>query len=198
MNSVRVAFLPVLPLALSLSLVAQADLQPLEDEAMGEFYGQAAPVVEMSGQVTYDAIVYRPADGSAEQVIFPGQASTDLAVQTDQQLTFEGQMFGVPNTGSALDMLFTIFPLRIGGVDTNDDGVIDRGAAMFSFQPNVGMGTQYSPISVGVDDNTVNIEDQVFITNQGILILNDSLSGNVFEVPEFPGQQKSFTPVKYF
>lgn len=175
-----------------------AELQALDEEVMGEFYGQAAPVVEMSGQVTFDAIVYTPSDGSPQEIVLPGQTSTDGAVATDQQLTFSGQMFGVPSTGSALDALFTIFPLRIGGVDTDNDGTIDRGAAMFSFQPNVGMGTGFSPLEIGIDDNTVNIKDQVFITNQGVLILNDALgAGTTFNIP---GQTGDFglTPVKYF
>jgi hypothetical protein len=75
--------------------------------------------------------------------------------------------------------------------------VTDRGAAMFSFQPNVGMGTQFSPIDITTDDATVNINDQTFITKQGILFLNAPLVNEPFEIPGQTGQYQ-LTPVKYF
>ncbi|OZG73487.1 hypothetical protein BTA51_10750 [Hahella sp. CCB-MM4] len=186
----------VLTSAVLMANACLAELKPLEDEALGEFYGQAAPVIEMSGQVTYDAIVYTPPDGGAQEVILPGGSSTDGNVST-QQLTFQGQMFGMPQTGGVVDSLFSIFPMRMGGVDTNDDGTIDRGAMMFSFQPNVGRGTQFSPLDITLDDDTVNVHDQLFISNQGILILNAPLENNTFTIPGQSGEF-SLTPVKYF
>ncbi|WP_020408789.1 DUF6160 family protein [Hahella ganghwensis] len=182
--------------AVLMANVSFAELKPLEDEALGEFYGQAAPAMEMSGQITYDAIVYTPPDGGPQEVILPGQSSSDGSIST-QQLSFQGQMFGLPQTGGVVDQLFSIFPMRMGGVDTNDDGTIDRGAMMFSFQPNVGRGTQFSPLNITMDQDTVNVRDQLFISNQGILILNAPLENNTFTIPEQSGEF-SLTPVKYF
>ncbi len=176
--------------------LASAELKPLEDEALGDFYGQAAPVIEMSGQITYEAIVYTPPDGGAKEVILPGASSSDGTIATEQ-LTFSGQTFGMPQTGSVIDQLFMFMPIRMGAVDTDDDGLLDHGATLFSFQPNVGRGTQYSPIDIAMDDTTVNIRDQMFVTKQGILFLNTPLDPTSFQVPGTT-VEGGFTPIKYF
>lgn len=173
-----------------------AELKAIDESVMGDVVGQAAPTIEVSGGVTYEGIVYYPADGSDPQVILPGQSSTDQKVST-QSMTFQGQMFGLPKTGSVMDLLSIIMPIRVGVVDTDGDGQFDRGGAMFSFQPNVGMGTEYSPLSIGLDDETVNIDDQVFLTKQGILFLNAPVPNQPFEIPGQTGQYQ-LVPQKFF
>ena len=50
----------------------------------------------------------------------------------------------------------------MGVVDTDGDGQFDRGGAMFFVSTECYLGTEYSPLSIGLDDETVNIDDQVF------------------------------------
>jgi len=175
---------------------AHADLQSIDDATMGDVVGQAMPVIETSGGITYEAIVYHPSDGSDAQVILPGASSSDGKVST-QSLTFSGQMFGTPRTGNPLDLLGFILPMRVGGVDTDNDGDTDRGGMLFSFQPNIGLGTEYSPLDISLDDETVNIDDQMFVTKQGILFLNAPLVNEPFEIPGMSGQYE-LVPKKLF
>ncbi|MBK8971520.1 MAG: hypothetical protein IPM37_09215 [Hahellaceae bacterium] len=175
---------------------AVAELKAIDEAMMGDVVGQAAPEIEVSGGITYEAIVYHPADGSAPQVVLPGESSSDQAVST-QSLTFQGQMFGLPKAGGALDLLSIIMPIRVGAVDIDGDGQLDRGAAMFSFQPDVGLGSQFSPLEISMDDQTVNIHDQVFLTKQGILFLNAPLANEPFEIPGQTGQYQ-LVPQKFF
>lgn len=155
-------------------------MKPISDEALGDVVGQAAPVIEIGGQMTYEQIVYTDPAGNRE-VILPGGTSTDGAVDTNYSGEIRGQTFGVPQTGTIFDLFTAILPLRMGEVDTDGDSIGDRAAAVFTFQPNIGMGTGFSPLNITGND-TVNINDQVFVSDQGIAILNAPIGDGLMTI----------------
>ncbi|WLQ16913.1 hypothetical protein O5O45_13415 [Hahella aquimaris] len=175
------------------STAVMAELKPINDQQLSEVVGQAAPVIEINGQVTYEAIAYTNPDGVRE-VIYPGQTSSDGAVH-DDNVSLQGMTFGTPRTGTLVDLFTAVLPLRYGEIDTNGDGVEDRGAAIFSFQPNVGFGTGFMPLDIQQSDTSVNIDDQVFLTKQGLVILNAPINTDIINVG---ADAYKLTPIKMF
>ncbi|WP_344806371.1 DUF6160 family protein [Allohahella marinimesophila] len=178
------------------ALSVQADLKPIDDAAMSEVTGQAAPVINMSGQITYEAIVYTDAQGNKE-TIRQGESSTTGAVQPYDR-AIKGITFANQTTGTLMDVMSFVMPLRYGAVDIDEDGILDRGAAIFSFAPSIGMGTGALPIDIKAEDVTTVINDQVFVTNQGIVFLNAPAGGDgAFTVPGYDASLAP-VPVKHF
>lgn len=161
----------------------QAELKPLSDEGMNEVIGQGAPLIEMSGDITYDAVIYTDPQGNRE-VITPGGSSTNGVVKTDG-ITMKGATYGTP--ASLFGLFSMILPTTLGEVDTDGDGIADHGAAVLNFKPNsFSTGT---PIDINSTDTVVNVADQMFLTKQGIVILNAPLN-NIYD---FNGQQYQYT-----
>lgn len=174
--------LGVCALLASASLV-QAELRPMDDAGMNEIVGQGSPVIEMTGDITYDAVIYTDPEGNRE-IITPGSSSANGVVKTDG-ITMTGATYGSP---MGLFGLFSmVLPTTIGEVDTDGDGVADHAAAVLNFKPNA-MSTG-TPIDITTSDTVVNFADQMFLTKQGLVILNAPLD-NIYDIN---GQQYQYT-----
>ncbi len=162
--------------------VALADLKPLDDAGMNAVTGQGSPTIAISGDITYDAIIYTDPQGNRE-VITPGGASANGVVNTTG-INMKGATYGSP---VGLFGLFSMFlPTTMGEVDTDGDGIADHGAAVINFKPNAfSTGT---PIDITTSDTVVNVADQMFLTKQGIIILNAPLN-NLYDIN---GQQYQY------
>lgn len=159
-----------LALVLAGASVVRAELRPLSDDILHEISGQSGITIEISGQITYDAILY-----NGEVISTSNPSSSDGRVR-EVSIHMDGYTLGMPNTGGILDLFSLFLPISFGEVDTDGDGVRDRGAAVFNFRPNVGVPV--TPISIRPEDTTLSIDDQVFVTKQGIVFLNAPLSGD--------------------
>lgn len=178
------------------SLQAFGELKLIDDATMGEVVGQAGPVVEMSGQMTYEAIVYTDPDGNKE-TIRQGEMSANGSISSYDK-AIKGITFANQSTGTLIDVLSFVVPLRYGAVDTDGDGQLDRGAAILSYAPSIGFGTGALPIEIQPEDVTTVINDQVFVTNQGVLFLNAPVVGGSFAPPGSTEASLAPVPVRLF
>jgi len=155
--------------------VAHAELKPLSDESLQAISGQSGVIMDVSGQITYEAIYY-----NGERIDVDNPISSDGLV-SQSPVYMDGYTVGIPaGTGTIMDLFALLLPLTYGEVDTDGDGIMDRGAAVFNFKPNL-LGTSFTPISIRPEDTTINMNDQVFVTKQGIVFLNAPL-------PSFDGE----------
>ena len=176
-----------LALSFACASLAHAELQPLSDEFLQGVTGQSGVMIDISGQMTYDAIIYNG------QVITPDVPQSDDGKVKQGNVYLNGYTMGLPQTGTIMDIFGLFLPLSFGEVDTDGDGVPDHGAAVFNFKPN--FGTSLSPIAIEREDTTINFNDQVFVTKQGIVFLNAPLN-NTYEIG---GQTFTYThPGKLF
>lgn len=153
----------------ALASIAHAELKPLSDESLQAISGQAGVIMEMSGQITYQGIYY-----NGELIYSDNPVSSDGLV-SQSPVYMDGYTVGIPaGTGTIMDLFALFLPLTYGEVDTDGDGIMDRGAAVFNFKPNL-LGTSFTPISIRPEDTTINMNDQVFVTKQGIVFLNAPL-----------------------
>lgn len=184
-----------LMLALPLALSVQAELTAIDDLALEEVIGQSGVIIDRSGEVTFDKIVYTDASG-ARYELNPGEATPGGEVDTNASVTMKGTTVGLPVMGgNPMDLLGIVFPLTMGEVDIDGDGNADRSAAIFNFKPN--LFVPVTTLDVKDTDSTVKINDQVFLTNAGIVILNAPYSTNTFALPD--GSTAQYThPAKLF
>ncbi len=171
--------------------VAHAELKPLSDETMQTISGQSGVIMDVAGQITYEAIYY-----NGERIDVDNPTSTDGLV-SQAPVYMEGYTVGIPaGTGTIMDIFALLLPLTYGEVDTDGDGLMDRGAAVFNFKPNL-LGTSATPISIRPEDTTINMSDQVFVTKQGIVFLNAPLPTEVGGIPQpdyvIDGQSYQYT-----
>ena len=160
--------------------VAHAELQPLSDSALQDVIGQAGVMIEMSGQISYDAIIYNG------EIITPSEPVSSDGRVSQEGVYMDGYTVGLPQTGTIMDLVGLFLPLTYGEVDTDGDGIRDHGAAVFNFRPNIGAaGVNVTPISIRPEDTSINIDDQVFITNQGIVFLNAPLTPSADGHPSY-------------
>lgn len=175
-----------LALSFACASLAHAELKPLSDETLQDVTGQAGVMIEVSGQMTYEAILFNG------QVITPDNPAPNGELKEDS-VYMNGYTVGLPQTGTIMDLFGLFMPLTYGEVDTDGDGVRDHGAAVFNFKPNV--STSLSPLAIEPEDTTINFNDQVFITKQGIVFLNAPLDNTY----EFNGQTYQYQhPEKLF
>ncbi len=162
----RLNFLPILLTSVLVAPTVNAELKPMGDTEMGMVTGQAGIQIDVSGQITYDRIVYNLPDGTQE-IITPGSGGSTDGVVTEGGVSIDGPVANIPGIPGLFSMLM---PFQAGQVDTDGDGLSDRAAAVLSFSPkNMGPG---SMLSIDPADTTVNFNDQMFVTKLGIVILN--------------------------